>query len=270
MTPVVFALLFLAACPPAPPVSWGGLAAGLRPANFRVTLTLAEGGGAANLERVKARVETAGGLVSNSFVEGDRFLVEGWVEGGLDHLRRLLRPGRVTLHAVDEGGMRAAARAGLPAGARAEEGERVRIFCRDCKALRGALATPKGAWLTAAPADGESEAFLVAPAALDDSHIDRCSVETKTEPWGRQIHLRLTPDGTARFAALTRANVHRRVAVVVDGEVRNAPVVQEPITGGALAISFGGGADAEDRDLLALLRHGPLPEIRDLGVVSTR
>jgi hypothetical protein len=47
------------------------------------------------------------------------------------------------------------------------------------------------------------------------------------------VTFRLTAEGARRFAAVTSANVGRRIAMLVDGKVVSAPTVQEPITGGA-------------------------------------
>jgi preprotein translocase subunit SecD len=113
--------------------------------------------------------------------------------------------------------------------------------------------------MTAAARDGQALAYLVGPAALDDAQIDRCSVEVQSQPWGVQVRMHLTPEGAARLADLTRAQLHRRVVIALDGEVETAPVVMEPITGGEVAISTGADPQAA-RDLTAILRHGPLPD----------
>jgi beta-lactamase regulating signal transducer with metallopeptidase domain len=50
------------------------------------------------------------------------------------------------------------------------------------------------------------------------------------------VDVRLNPDGGQRFAALTRANVGNRVAVIVNGTVITAPKVLDPILGAKLQI----------------------------------
>jgi preprotein translocase subunit SecD len=54
-----------------------------------------------------------------------------------------------------------------------------------------------------------------------------------------------TNKATARFADFTAANVHRKIAILVDGKVCTAPVIQEKITGGRIEILFGFEAEKE-------------------------
>lgn len=64
--------------------------------------------------------------------------------------------------------------------------------------------------------------------------------------------------GTRRFADVSSANVGHRFAIVLDGKVVSAPVIQEAITGGRGQIS--GHFDAQSAtDLSVLLRAGALP-----------
>ncbi len=65
-------------------------------------------------------------------------------------------------------------------------------------------------------------------------------------------------EGARRFADVTRANVNRRFAIVLDGKVISAPVIREPITGGRGQIS-GQFTAASATDLALLLRAGALP-----------
>jgi hypothetical protein len=75
---------------------------------------------------------------------------------------------------------------------------------------------------------------------------------------GAHVTIELTPEAGERFAAVTKANVWRRLAVVIDREVMSAPVIQQAITGGHVQISMGAGPPeqrlAEARQLAAKLR----------------
>ena len=51
------------------------------------------------------------------------------------------------------------------------------------------------------------------------------------------VQFRLDTQGGKRFAEITRANVGKPFAIVLDGKVLSAPVIREPITGGAGQIS---------------------------------
>jgi SecD/SecF fusion protein len=52
-----------------------------------------------------------------------------------------------------------------------------------------------------------------------------------------QIMLRFDSKGSELFADITRANVGRQLAIVLDGELYSAPNINEPITGGNAVIS---------------------------------
>jgi SecD/SecF fusion protein len=72
------------------------------------------------------------------------------------------------------------------------------------------------------------------------------------------VSFRLDNGGARIFAAITKANVGNPFAIVLDGKVLSAPVIREPITGGAGQIS-GNFTVQQATDLAALLRAGALP-----------
>jgi preprotein translocase subunit SecD len=54
------------------------------------------------------------------------------------------------------------------------------------------------------------------------------------DPLGEpQIYFKLTAEATATFAKLTGENLGRRLAIVLDGELYSAPVIQAAIEGGS-------------------------------------
>ena len=71
--------------------------------------------------------------------------------------------------------------------------------------------------------------------------------------------------GAEKFAKITRRNVGRNMAIVLDDKVQSAPVIREAITGGEASIS--GQFTVEEADTLKIvLRSGSLPapiEIRE-------
>lgn len=72
------------------------------------------------------------------------------------------------------------------------------------------------------------------------------------------VGLEFNSEGGEKFAELTAKNIGKQIAIVLDGEVLTAPVVQEAITGGRAQIS--GSRSIEDAERLAiLLRSGSLP-----------
>ena len=72
------------------------------------------------------------------------------------------------------------------------------------------------------------------------------------------VTFRLDAIGAKLFGEITRNNVGRAFAIVLDGKVLSAPVIREPIIGGSGQIS--GNFTAEETvQLAALLRAGALP-----------
>ncbi len=64
--------------------------------------------------------------------------------------------------------------------------------------------------------------------------------------------------GALQFGKLTQENVGRPFAIVLDGKVQSAPVINEPILGGSGQIS-GNFSVPESNDLAIILRSGALP-----------
>lgn len=81
------------------------------------------------------------------------------------------------------------------------------------------------------------------------------------------VTFELDRDGARRFAAITRENVGRVLAIVLDGRIISAPVIRSAIPGGSGQIS-GSFTVAEASDLALLLRAGALPA--PLEVVEER
>ncbi|XWN34065.1 MAG: protein translocase subunit SecD [Devosia sp.] len=72
------------------------------------------------------------------------------------------------------------------------------------------------------------------------------------------VTFRLTTSGARRFGEVTSQFVGRPFAIVLDQEIISAPVIREPITGGAGQIS-GSFTVQSANDLSILLRAGALP-----------
>ncbi|MCM0754340.1 protein translocase subunit SecD [Desulfovibrio aminophilus] len=99
------------------------------------------------------------------------------------------------------------------------------------------------------------------------------------------VGIAFNPRGARTFERLTGENVKKRMAIVLDGKVYSAPVIQEKISGGRASIT-GSFTPEEAADLAVVLRAGSLPapvsvleqrtvgpslgqESIDKGVVST-
>ncbi len=73
------------------------------------------------------------------------------------------------------------------------------------------------------------------------------------------VSLKLNREATRTFASVTGRNVGRRLAIVLDGVVRSAPVIQERIPSGEAMITTGDVNPERARDLAIVIRSGSLP-----------
>jgi SecD/SecF fusion protein len=73
-----------------------------------------------------------------------------------------------------------------------------------------------------------------------------------------QVHMSMNGEGAKRWANLTRENVNRCLAIVLDGYVVSAPVVRGEIKGGSSSIE-GNFTQAEATDLANVLKSGKMP-----------
>jgi preprotein translocase subunit SecD len=92
--------------------------------------------------------------------------------------------------------------------------------------------------------------------------------------WGatqeRTVDLEFKPQGASIFCDVTTNNVKKRFAILLDGQVRSAPQINEAICGGRAQITLGNSsidADAEAQTLALVLRTGSLTAPVDIGEV---
>ncbi len=72
------------------------------------------------------------------------------------------------------------------------------------------------------------------------------------------VSLKFSPKGAITFERVTGDNIKKRLAIVLDGEVYSAPVIQDKIAGGEASIS-GDFTTEQANDLAVVLRAGSLP-----------
>ena len=78
-----------------------------------------------------------------------------------------------------------------------------------------------------------------------------------------EVNMEMNSEGATEWARITGANIHKRIAIVLDGVVYSAPVVQGKIPGGHSQIS--GSSDLKEAQLLAIvLKAGALPAPVDI------
>ena len=104
-----------------------------------------------------------------------------------------------------------------------------------------------------------------------DIILDGSDIQTAEAGWYNEyglnnyiVNLTLNESGKSKFATATSAHVGEAIAIVYDGEIVSAPVVQQALTDGKAQIS--GNFTAEEVDKLATtIRVGALPlELKEL------
>ena len=104
----------------------------------------------------------------------------------------------------------------------------------------------------------------------DDINDASVSVNQYNEPY---VAMEFKPRGAQVFEDVTGANIGRRFAIVLDKEVRSAPVIRSRIAGGRASIEMGVGdyqmALQEANVLSLVLRTGALPAPVTVGKVRT-
>ncbi len=117
-------------------------------------------------------------------------------------------------------------------------------------------------------ADGESTWrtwLLESRVGVSGEDIDDAFVSYDPQEGNRPfVAVNFTPTGGRQFKSLTGAHVNERMAVVLDGRVESAPVIQQEIGGGRARITLGAYGDynkltEEARDLALVFRAGALP-----------
>jgi preprotein translocase subunit SecD len=94
---------------------------------------------------------------------------------------------------------------------------------------------------------------------LTGGELTRAEVQADpNSPGNWQVAIEFTATGTRIFGEITEANVGRRLAVVLDGNVQLAPRINERIPGGKAVIT-GQYTIEEARDTAIVLRAGALP-----------
>ncbi|MCB2228386.1 MAG: protein translocase subunit SecD [Desulfarculaceae bacterium] len=94
--------------------------------------------------------------------------------------------------------------------------------------------------------------------AMTGANITDARVQIDSQYNEPYVSISFDSRGARQFADVTSRNVKKRLAIVLDGKVQSAPVIQEAITGGEARIT-GDFSMEEARDLAVVLRSGALP-----------
>jgi preprotein translocase subunit SecD len=88
------------------------------------------------------------------------------------------------------------------------------------------------------PADDDASGLLLREApVLHGGELADVQADVSFRTQLAILTFRFNDDGTRKFAAFTRANIGQAFAIVVDGRVISAPIINEPVLGGAGEIS---------------------------------
>ncbi|MFO7821611.1 MAG: protein translocase subunit SecD [Lentisphaeria bacterium] len=95
------------------------------------------------------------------------------------------------------------------------------------------------------------------PERIRGSDIKR-AYPTQGQLGNYYVILEFNNDGAKAFGEITRENIERRLAIVLDGKVYSAPVIQTAITGGSARITGSFGPEEASR-LATVISSGNLP-----------
>jgi preprotein translocase subunit SecD len=100
--------------------------------------------------------------------------------------------------------------------------------------------------------------FVEKRALLTGDSVVNASVRPGSGMEGMAVDFQFDARGAQVFGDVTKANIGRQLAIVLDNHVESAPVIRDAITGGRGQIT--GNFDlASAQDLANVLRHGALP-----------
>jgi preprotein translocase subunit SecD len=93
---------------------------------------------------------------------------------------------------------------------------------------------------------------------LTGASLETAKVQISDRFGEPHVSIKFNAQGATDFDRITNENVRKRMAIVLDGVVHSAPVIQERISGGQAQITGNFTMD-EARDLAIVLRAGALP-----------
>ena len=94
--------------------------------------------------------------------------------------------------------------------------------------------------------------------ALTGAYLTDARVQIDSQYNEPYVSINFDKKGARLFERITAENVKKRLAIVLDGNIYSAPVIQEKIAGGEARIT-GNFTTEEARDLAIVLRAGALP-----------
>jgi SecD/SecF fusion protein len=98
----------------------------------------------------------------------------------------------------------------------------------------------------------EERLLVKKKADLSGDRVSSAGASYERDGW--VVHLRFDSEGAKRFGDITAAQIHHRFAIVLDGVIQSAPVIQDAIYGGDAQIT-GRFTEEEARGLASVLQN---------------
>jgi SecD/SecF fusion protein len=98
----------------------------------------------------------------------------------------------------------------------------------------------------------EERLLVKKKADLSGDRVSSAGASYERDGW--VVHLRFDSEGAKRFGDITAAHIHHRFAIVLDGVIQSAPVIQDAIYGGDAQIT-GRFTEEEARGLASVLQN---------------
>jgi preprotein translocase subunit SecD len=82
--------------------------------------------------------------------------------------------------------------------------------------------------------------YLDPKVILDLRDVKRtyAEVDSSSSPISYPVYIELTPDGSAKLSAYSKANIHTRIGIIVDRKLLAAPMIQGHIRSGLLPLPY--------------------------------
>jgi SecD/SecF fusion protein len=98
----------------------------------------------------------------------------------------------------------------------------------------------------------EERLLVKKKADLSGDRVSNAGASYERDGW--VVHLRFDSEGAKKFGDITAAHIHHRFAIVLDGVIQSAPVIQDAIYGGDAQIT-GRFTEEEARGLASVLQN---------------
>ena len=95
---------------------------------------------------------------------------------------------------------------------------------------------------------------------LDHTAVSSATVTRNASSGAPEIDIAFSPEGNELFAAVTRENINKRLAIVLDGHLYSAPVIRSEISSGKAQIT-GSFSDEEAAELAAKINEAVSPSV---------